>query len=152
MTQVNSDYPGGVILSQTVELSNAQIIALPSTRPNLIPAPGPGLLILPVSLYLKFRSAGGYSNFGIGNSLKLQFPSPSNTSFGMQSGAEIMLSSSFNAGFFAPVVMEFAGLDLASGNKPLQLVFDNAGSGNLTGGNAANALLAEVFYSIVNAV
>lgn len=150
-TQVNTDYPQSPVFTQTVELTDAQVKALPTTGVDLVASPGPGKMILPILLYLRLRSSAGYSNLDISIAMKLQYPSPSGSSFGLLGGIDLFLGSSSNLGESSVPSLDIPNfLDPAASNKALQLKLNNGGSGNLTGGNATNALLAQIFYSIVN--
>src|SRR5688572_11854111 len=68
-TNIEEMFPGlaggseGVLLLSTVELTNAQIKALPTTPVNIVDRPGAGKLIQPLQVIMWLNTAGGaYTN------------------------------------------------------------------------------------------
>lgn len=142
----------------TTVLNNTQIKALPTTAVDVVPAPGAGLVLVPVGISYEARFTGGaYTNVDTSPSLitKLDtssrwetgrgyfFPNASKWTFRD-------LSSTISRGTMQSQAEKRLALDNASlANKSLKLSMVNASLGNLTGGHASNTLTVIVKYYVV---
>lgn len=143
------------VYQQTVELTDAQIKALPVTSIQIVAAPGAGKMIHYISGQLTSDTTEGeYANihadaiigfdagYAVSNTID-ENPS-SKVSALLQYGDPATVPQL--TAITTPVVDEVNTLE----NKPLKLVFNNNGADDLTGGNAANTLKVTVIYAIVD--
>jgi hypothetical protein len=153
-----------------VTLTNAQVIALPTTGITLVSAPGAGYIIRPfiVSLRTSF-SAGAYTNVNAAAWLTallgtrdLMSSKANDAAITNAAATTTGLTSFLGAGDsytqFVPRnhtenVNEWGELAVHTAvsfleNQALTLKVDNAGSGVFTGGNAANTLKVTTYYAI----
>ncbi len=151
----------------TVTLTDAQIKALPTTPITIVAATGAGRLIQPMFAYLWAKTASGaYTNINSGGFLTVRVNGFGGMGFvpndaSIAAGSKTRLSDFL--GTTTPQMTPLAayfdteGVDgwgpvgvvqpsTAGVNQPLEITIDNGGSGNLTGGNAANSLIAMVTY------
>lgn len=137
------------ISSETVTLTDAQIKALPTTIPDVVPAQA-GKILRFLSAHLLWDSrAGAYTN--LDNDLYMVF---------RYSAGDTVSEAAFVGGLLetsdktsSDVTAKAAGNEsLLAGteNRALQLHVNNAASGNFTGGNAANTLKVTVLYTIID--
>ena len=144
------------VRSKTVILTDAQIKALPTTAIELVAAPGASKFIfLQSALIVSNCQAGTYisGDFAGGS---LGFSVVNSVSFSLLEGdLESLLTDTSQLGTVwfqgnhatAKVAAPKAMGDTV--NQPLTLVAGN-GSGNYTGGNAANTLKVTVLYVIMD--
>jgi len=159
----------------TVTLTDANVKALPTTPITLVAAPGSGKrikLLAPPSLHLD-NTAGVYTNinttyaaisvdwagsWAAGALLNDNAASPAltqvtyflNTSHAYISDLTVpyMLADSIERWVYSGEV-DASGQPIANeDNVALKISVDNNGSGNFTGGNAANTLKVVVYYAI----
>lgn len=154
-----------IMLSKTVTLTNDQILTLPTTPVELVPAPGIGKLIrfLGATLIIDAR-AGAYTvdtNASF-NVFYEGFGSFLNT---LQQATVLGFTTNRRVvNLFPGYLRYFAGGDLDSipiakgdgddvpscENKALMLGDAWWGVSNYTGGNVNNSMIVNVFYTIIN--
>lgn len=159
------------IFQVTVPISDAQTKALSTTGITVVPAPGAGLAIEPILAILYAQTAAGaYTNIDAGAFLGIQMggvyrmgfvPNDASIATGSPTRASDLLGSttprsvrflpyfdteSVHANGFVPSVEQTSTFV----NAALQLTLANAGSGDLTGGNAANVLQVFVVYRVIS--
>ena len=157
------------LLTFTTTLNDTTIKALPTTVTTILASPGAGVAIIPITyqLYGQFVApytnidAGGFSNFRYGaGQLASSFIGNDTTT----TPALALLTTCFgttadwiiralpyltvvepaSSGWGVMPQFMYAG-DIV--DKEIQIVFDNGGSGDLTGGNVANTLKITTFYT-----
>jgi hypothetical protein len=156
---------------KTFTLSDDQIKRLPTTPVTLQVAAGAGLLIDPIRINLFAKvSSGAYTNINAAGNLSAKYadgttgftyiPNDGAITTGSTTRLTDLLGTANYRRMFLQRYVDSEGLDFwgpldtylagtAGSNSALQLFIDNNGSGNLTGGNAANTLTAVVTYSVV---
>lgn len=161
------------LYQQTTVLTNAQIKALPSTPFTVVPAAGAGLLLIPDRTLIFFKSgASAYTNLAadcyltmaygttgneigsyIGNSSNIDSMPHLQNFTGSTGGLVQFLSFPFQSDAGAPeewgLVSDEMGSD-ANANCDLQLLLNNGGAGNLTGGASGNSWVVNVTFRIVS--
>lgn len=150
------------VLTRTVTLTDAQIKTLP-TRVAIIPAPGAGKVLLPLSTALYFDWTANYTNIAGTAKLRLEYDSQTDASCRLDqatwSAVTGLLSSSEDTVAFLPALVEGEAGGSNTGpwnlaadlvNQGLVIYLFNAGAGALTGGNAANTLKVTVLYTVVS--
>jgi hypothetical protein len=140
------------ILSRTTTLTDAQIKALPGTSVEVVPAPGAGMIVVPLVALLFLTRPTTYTNVDAGSSVNLVWPGVgdatiyitgpsllgSNPSFCALHGASFDNGGSQYAFAFESVV-----------NAALQIDAGNGALGDFTGGGAGNSLKVQVLYSVL---
>lgn len=159
----------GSIQPFNAELDDTDIKALPTTPFSLIAAPGADKIIVPINIFNYVDcNAGAYTNIDSGGWAAVRingwdicsYIGDTDTS-GVDANLAAILGAVNDHGFaFIPQqqpslfsgwwlnVARFKGADLV--NQPLTLEIDNNGSGNLTGGNAANVWKLSGFYYVMD--
>ncbi len=161
---------GVQLCATTITLTDAQIKALPTTPITVVAAAGASTLIQPQFAYLFAKtSAGAYTNINAAGSLTLAVsgyggmgfvPNDASITAGSKTRLTDLLGSATNHQTQLSAYFDTEGVDgwgpvgvvqtMTSGvNQPLQVTLSNGGSGNLTGGNAANTLTVVVTYVVV---
>jgi hypothetical protein len=147
-------------------LTDAQIKALPTTSIELVPAMSAGQLpMVHGGLVVIKNVAGAYANANINAYMSVVYTKDgivlTDAAF-LRTSNLLALTGAANTMFqFSPRVRwdnAFPALEGTDVYSPLEnfdgsglsLFIDNAGSGDFTGGNAANTLEVTVFYSIVD--
>ena len=156
--------PGGdsLVLSATVELTDAQIKALPTTGIEIVAAQGSGKIIVPVSCTIVTNIVtDGYDNQSA--DIKVGIPiAGSNT---LNSGSWVVFDADGYGVFGSQGEKYYFNLQIGQNlddgqtqpsdfgsnadNVALKIKVTNA-LGNLTGGNAANTLKVTVYYTVVD--
>lgn len=152
----------------TVTIPHADILTLPTTPVELIPAPGVGKRIVPIQwdLFGDF-SAGAYTNI-VPASFAYLVSRLGGIDYSSYLADDLTVYISEFNDFFTTAAKVHASLDvwnltdpswgsLAYGepagatlqNAALDLFAANGSAGNLTGGNAANTLTVRVLYLVV---
>lgn len=170
---VLSGTASSLMQTSIVTLTNAQIKALPTTSIPLIVAPGVGYRnrVLDASIYLH-GSAGAYTNIDatyaslwIGPAVTTYLTNDiaNDSAVGLTKLATFLGGGDVFADLGVPYAVSIAGnapSDVeyiqcgafpalaALENQPVYVGLDNNGSGNLTGGNAANTMKATVYYTV----
>lgn len=167
--------PGGgdatsILESSIVTLTDAQIKALPTTPVQIIPAPGVGKTIIPVSAILSFKRTGGYSTISPTALLGFQWDVPNasraNQLIGiyeekggvsgfLSTGESVIATLGINATPVGGTIELGVGTEVLVypneiSNKALMLSAKNDEE-NFSGGNAANVLTVTVFHTIIDA-
>jgi hypothetical protein len=132
-----------------LQLTNAQIKALPTTPIKLIDAPGDGLQIVPWLGFAHFDSHGAYTNFDMSQLLAIAYQNSSNSILSI-GAPDLMLGSAADYDLQFAAASGPGDLSTVTDNGAVYLKYSNGSSGNLTGGNAANSLLIQVFYGIID--
>jgi hypothetical protein len=164
-----NDAGGGtsvVTKAATVTRTDAQIKALPSAAVQLVAAQGANKIIMPLWVAIRCdTSANGYTNINAGASLAVGANS-TNTLLSQLiesvagSGKVSQLLAAFTDElvvlvpiFLTPsATIEVTGaVDVSAfANAPLSLFVANGGSGNFTGGDAANTMGISVAYTVID--
>lgn len=152
-------------------LTNAQILALPTTAITVVPAPGASRLIMPLLYIVRSRiSAGAYTNLNAGGFAGIQYNGAFTASGFIADSLTTTPVLAYFSDFFGtatdwllylqpyfqqvePSSDEWGVFPVlhATGNiinKALEIFVDNQGSGNFTGGNAANSLEVTTLYTV----
>lgn len=153
-----------VMVTSVLTLNDAEIKALPTTPVELVPAPGPNMLLAPVLCVAAKDFAVGYTNVGVSNT-GLLFAYDGNTSGTFRAGTILET----NYGFFgAGTIEQFPvplgayedgnGAAFPAGGTDLRdtaifaqaLNFDGSSTplGDFTGGDPANTLKVLVAYAV----
>lgn len=168
LATVNASELGGsqesesLLQSASVELTDAQIKALPTTGVTIVAAPGSGKIIVPVVATLLFTRTADYTNIQATAVIKIQNTdgnkgiAPLNESFGLVSGLLAGGSSNFTSigpyGFVDVDNTENLSGTIAIPsefeNLGYQIKATNAAGGDFTGGNAANTLAVTLYYVV----
>jgi hypothetical protein len=163
---------GGGSSVAVATLTNAQVLALPTTPIQVVAAPGANKLLLFTNAFLRLVWAADYSNIDASVSLSLNLNtntaailSGSNDvggllSFGengnafMWPNARVSGAADLVTGVVGAMVFGVGGFDDEPQmvNKPFSLEVNNSGLGNFTGGDVANELQIYVVYSVLTLV
>lgn len=159
----------GWILRKVITLSHTQIIALPTTPIEVIPAPGANKIIHGLGgAMISHTLAGSYTNIDVAAFLQLSCAGwpvlnylPNDAS--ITNGSATRLTDFFQGADLVHLVPAMDTEGVANWgpvpfmitlseviNQPLQVSIDNASAGMLTGGNAANTLQIVVYYTIID--
>jgi len=151
---------GGSLLSATVELTDAQIKALP-TGFEIIPAPEVGKILFPIAANFVLNIAGVYTGDAASASWNLIYSTTTDYVSAFVQSATILTSGlGVKSGMFLiPYSKPSADFDDASTTIPnnadrsnlgISIKDDWNGSSPYTGGNAANTLKVTVYYVVVD--
>lgn len=164
-----------MIKRKLITLTNSQIIALPTTPITLVSAQGSDTLIEPVLATVYCKSSGGaYATINAAGSLGVGWnnagsitdvlgyvPNDAGITYGSTTRlTDLLGSTAVRRAVLLPLqqtegtnqwgLMSFVVSDPTNlTNKDLVIYIDNSGSGVLTGGNAANTLVVNLWYSVV---
>lgn len=158
--------PGLVLRAgATTTLTDAQIKALPTTGITIVAAPGAGFFLSPLFVLLTCDAmAGAYTNINAGCSIRCRVGATVLVTQIAEAGvafvtALIATPATVNLGFLGQYNLAAAGANqtnlgrvttrAALENVALDISASNGGSGNFTGGNAANTLKVTPYYYVV---
>ncbi len=144
-------------ITKTVNLTNAQIKALPTTPVSVIATGGAGTILLPLSVTYTGHFQTAYTNVDIAAALELRFAGSSDS----ECGRGHFIAEAGQWKFGAVGVTEQVGLrgQYAAGLAFSLLGFDdtalvvamaNAALGNLTGGHSNNTLAVQTRYVVID--
>ena len=149
----------GLLLSATVTLTDAQIKALPTTPIQILASPGAGKIawllfsIASSTLVASYTNvhAAGVMNFSVGADIAYI---PNDAGESLTRLSDLLASSKTQIAFpYLEISPNWGPIqtlpDQSSADEAIFVEIDNGGSGNLTGGNAANTLKTMVFYVVV---
>lgn len=161
-----------IIVAPALVLTNAQIKALPTTDIDVIAAPGAGKRISLIAMDCVLdASAGAYTNIDLDGFLSAYIVDGSSYVDASYLGNDSTLPiADFTSAFGSAQIAHFAlspymKAEPVNGwgnmpqvhvwtttpeNQPLRLYIDNGGSGDLTGGNAANTLTVRTIYAVLD--
>jgi len=139
-------------------LTNAQIIALPTTGVDIVPAAGAGKLIQWLTCgYVLDTQAGGYGGDVPGTSWSLQLGGNLVSGLVLPSLVPGLFygrvpPEAYEAAAFPDIIIAYGSLEFSEMvNQPLQIQdFYSPGGGNYTLGNAANTLKITTLYTIID--
>lgn len=164
-TGMEAMFPGlagggtSLVLSATVELTDAQIKALPSERVEIVPAPATGKALLYITSFFQINtSAGAYTNVDADGRIYIDYGGElASLPAILPSGANLrtwVLPPASQFGQNPSVLSTFNSVNIARSTgideTPLYIKIDNNGAGDFTGGNAANTLKVTVYYVVVD--
>ena len=155
----------GVILTSTLTLSNAQILASPTTEYDAIPALGAGFAPMYLFSIWKLDStaaayatvnAAAYAVIGTtGEAIALSSYFQNNAGLSLTSMTDF-LTNTAKMSAMVPFYAQDGGIGglavqggvsyAALDNTSIKLIVSNGGSGNFTGGNAANSWVLTTYY------
>lgn len=160
--KTNIDTGGGLLLSATVTLTDAQIKALPTTGIQLVAAPGANKINMVVSANWVLDLTSSYTGvddaspqlvYDAGFYISGAFNAsvPLGESAGQYFGQFQIPFIADGAGNFAGwPVTTYVGVTSGITNKAIRLFDDFNSPSNYTGGNAANTLKITVYYITVD--
>lgn len=160
----------------TVTLTNAQIIALPTTAVEIVPAPGANKLLVPQVIMLHMKWVADYSNIDPTAQLKADTAGSFMTLLSQPSlsGVSALLAGGGPDGTWVPITIQqlaksvptpaesvnhlhngvadsgFYDADIV--NVSLSISLDNAEAGDLEDGHSDNELQVSVVYYVLNTV
>jgi hypothetical protein len=141
----------------TVELTDTQIKALPTTPVEIVPTPGASAFLLFVSAIIGPLDGLPYDDLGVGGVFKVIYgvAGTEDASVDATSGSQQVIGDTTPAAFLeVPSRAFYNGAQIRPSasltDQPLVLTFDNSGNGgaNLTGGDPGNLLPVTVFYAV----
>ena len=151
-------------LTAELILTNAQVIALPTTSVQIVAAV-PGAVLWPLFAHARLEWVADYGNIDAGAVLQIRAGGTDTVLplyQGLQSGVSGLLAGGGPDGshaFFSPFLVgngEAGGFGSYSNiydsdvvNLPLTIQIDNAAAGILNGGNAGNSIGLQVVYMVL---
>ena len=146
---------GGIIHQTSIELTDAQIKALPTTAVEILGALGADKAIVPIFTLWILNNTAAYTNLDATLYLRMKVYNPiinysesDNGALG-STGVAVLEGLINQTSALGSIGLWWWG-DSNIFNAPLQISADNGASGDLTGGDAANTLKITVAYMIFN--
>jgi len=139
----------GVIKTKTVTLTNAQILALPSTAIEIIPSPGANKILVPSLVTISWKYISGYTNLDNAN-VAIQWgavPGGTASIIILQSAWGILFGDNLDDIISYP--SDQNAIYQSQSNNPISVTAAN-GAGNFTGGNPVNIMKVTVLYTSVD--
>ena len=144
-----------------VQLTDAQIKALPTAGVDVLPAPGAGYANIVLGAYVFLECSGGnYTNINVATGLELANDAAGN--YDAVTNKTVAVDGLFAGGsrfaVLPPTLWVAASYTTAPvytaqfsdwNNKPTQVWALNGGDGNFTGGHAGNTLSIRTWYAVV---
>lgn len=169
--ELDEDNPVPVIRTTTVQIAHADIITLPTTAVELVPTPGAGKIIIPVSAifsvsdpFVDYTNLGAVADgsrfatvvFGADDLEAMAYfvddVSPPATAHYTRLFAPSIVGPGIFQLLPLPLLNTYGGgpvlYDPVAVNKALNLYVDNGGDGNFTAGDPANFIRVNVFYMV----
>jgi hypothetical protein len=149
---LSADSIGPIIYAQIPALTHLEIQGLSSAPPVLLSAPGAGKIIIVHRTNFKLKKGGTtlYTNTGSASTLlRLQYGTnlvTGSTQASVDVSPNLFLSSTTSSMTSTSGIM-IETTDVADGNKPISVAIDGS---DLTGGDAGDTLVIDIWYSIVN--
>src|SRR5687767_13459334 len=134
-------------------LNDAEIKAMPTAPyPEIIPAPGAGKMISILKVIARLVTAATYTN-GANTATMMLLVGDTQTTFATLPSffdGVVDYTTDMPPYFDTPGTSAIYDLTAAFENQPVSAFISNGGSGNFTGGNAANTLEITVYYVLVD--
>lgn len=160
-----------VVQSASVTLTNAQVLALPTTAIQLVAAPGAGKILVPLLAWFYVNWTADYTNIDASAALGIEYGTTlasalatfqEATDFGNQV-SNLLADGASHAAVMGPGDFASSTGGAVSGrgqfaddpgvvNAALNVYANNAPSGNFTGGDAANTIQVTVYYNTLTLV
>lgn len=152
-----------IVFTKATQVTDSQMKALPTTPVELIPAPGNGNVIIPLSVVVRFFYTADYTNIHA-NSYIGVFPGSLNSGLlnalleSIDSGVTNFLQYGEDAlaTFCQPRILQSAAIAAFVNpvadflNQPLVLTAWNDVNGDFTGGDPANLFKVTVAYMVID--
>jgi len=149
-----------VMKSSTRPLTDAEVIALPTTGVEVVPSPGPGKIRYPLAAFARLNWFADYSNIDAAARLTLQYAGLNGFRLAWDqtiTALSALLASSQSSSAFASQVQfipsgsgaTFGDFGYADGDcvdKGIVLKINNQMAGDLAGGDPRNVLTVIVYY------
>ena len=158
---------GGGVLNQTaVTLTNAQLLALPTTAVQVVAAPGAGKVIVPMLCWTHLTWVADYTNIDPAAGVGIQYGTANTSALAPLAESvngqvsNLLADGASNSSFMGVKNFVNVTTGLVSGvgafvddptptNAALSIYATNAAAGDFTGGNAGNSLKVWLYYTVI---